>query len=219
MIRQLARVEGIACRATRGWAHARAPLQSQHHGLGHWPSVSRAAGASAVHTQSRAPSLPRHRSALSSASSTDTFHRLADFTLETILEVYDERADNDPQLAMDVEYAVALPARTSVHCLHHPATDRDASSRARVAQDGVLNVVVGEHGTFVLNKQTPNQQIWLSSPISGPLRYDFSHDARAWINSRDGHELLPLLADDFEKLTGSDEPLVFDAVADGLAEM
>lgn len=80
-------------------------------------------------------------------------------------------------------------------------------------------MVVGTRGTFVLNKQTPNQQIWLSSPISGPLRYDFSYDARAWVNSRDGHELLPLLADDFGKLTGSEEPLTFEAVADGLAQM
>lgn len=28
-------------------------------------------------------------------------------------------------------------------------------------------------GTYVLNKQPPNKQIWLSSPISGPKRYDW----------------------------------------------
>ena len=38
--------------------------------------------------------------------------------------------------------------------------------------DGVLTVKLGAHGTYVLNKQTPNQQIWLSSPVSGPYRYD-----------------------------------------------
>ena len=83
----------------------------------------------------------------------------------------------------------------------------------------MLNVAVGTSGTFVLNKQTPNRQIWLSSPVSGPLRYDFSHDAMAWVNSRDGHDLLPLLVDDFEQLTGSGERLDFDAVADELAQM
>jgi frataxin len=28
-------------------------------------------------------------------------------------------------------------------------------------------------GTYVINKQPPNKQIWLSSPKSGPKRYDF----------------------------------------------
>lgn len=33
------------------------------------------------------------------------------------------------------------------------------------SQSGVLTVKVGgEHGTYVINKQTPNKQIWLSSP-------------------------------------------------------
>lgn len=31
-------------------------------------------------------------------------------------------------------------------------------------QSGVLNLRLGEHGTYVINKQPPNKQIWLSSP-------------------------------------------------------
>ena len=38
--------------------------------------------------------------------------------------------------------------------------------------DGVLTVQLSELGTYVINKQTPNQQIWLSSPVSGPYRFD-----------------------------------------------
>uniref|UniRef100_A0A0N4WWH1 ferroxidase n=1 Tax=Haemonchus placei TaxID=6290 RepID=A0A0N4WWH1_HAEPC len=38
---------------------------------------------------------------------------------------------------------------------------------------GVLTVVISkEIGTYVINKQSPNRQLWLSSPISGPKRYD-----------------------------------------------
>jgi len=33
-------------------------------------------------------------------------------------------------------------------------------------QSGVLTLKLGEHGTYVINKQPPNKQIWLSSPIS-----------------------------------------------------
>lgn len=59
-------------------------------------------------------------------------------------------------------------------------------------QDGVLTVKFGEpHGTYVINRQTPNKQIWLSSPKSGPKRYDFINGQ--WTYRHDGktlHELL-----------------------------
>ncbi|KAL8736452.1 MAG: hypothetical protein Q9166_000244 [cf. Caloplaca sp. 2 TL-2023] len=38
---------------------------------------------------------------------------------------------------------------------------------------GVLNLDFPPAGTYVFNKQPPNKQIWLSSPISGPKRYDY----------------------------------------------
>ena len=34
--------------------------------------------------------------------------------------------------------------------------------------DGVLNIEMYDGRAYVLNKQAPNMQIWLSSPISGP---------------------------------------------------
>ena len=80
----------------------------------------------------------------------------------------------------------------------------------------MLNVVVGESGTFVLNKQAPNLQLWLSSPVSGPLRYNFVPEAAAWHNTRDDHELFALLASDFEALCG--EKLDFGRVAEALRD-
>ena len=43
---------------------------------------------------------------------------------------------------------------------------------------GVLNIILGaSYGTWVINKQTPNRQLWWSSPISGPRRYELHfHD-------------------------------------------
>ncbi|EED24459.1 mitochondrial chaperone Frataxin, putative [Talaromyces stipitatus ATCC 10500] len=75
---------------------------------------------------------------------------------------------------------------------------------------GVLNIVVPGIGTYVLNKQPPNHQIWLSSPISGPKRYDWviqgdqmheKQDTRGFINGqwiylRDGSNLTDLLNDE-----------------------
>lgn len=37
--------------------------------------------------------------------------------------------------------------------------------------DGVIHVNMADKGTWVLNKQTPSRQIWLSSPITGPTHY------------------------------------------------
>ena len=34
-----------------------------------------------------------------------------------------------------------------------------------VYDSGVLTINLGSHGIFVVNKQTPNRQIWLSSPV------------------------------------------------------
>ena len=87
---------------------------------------------------------------------------------------------------------------------------------ARATQDGVLNVSVGTLGTFVLNKQAPNLQLWLSSPVTGPLRYGYVPEAGAWLNVRDGHDLLKCLTDDFETLCGAQ--LDFAPVSEALQE-
>ena len=49
---------------------------------------------------------------------------------------------------------------------------------------GVLTIYLPPHGTYVINKQTPNQQIWWSSPISGPRRYEYDEKRKLWVNSR-----------------------------------
>lgn len=89
--------------------------------------------------------------------------------------------------------------RSDVSGLDFLVTDRD--------QAGVLNISVPAIGTYVLNKQPPNKQIWLSSPISGPKRYDWiiegdrmheKQDTREfangqWVYLRDGSNLTELL--------------------------
>ncbi|KAK9474310.1 uncharacterized protein V1510DRAFT_411887 [Dipodascopsis tothii] len=56
---------------------------------------------------------------------------------------------------------------------------------------GVLNLEVPGVGIYVINKQPPNRQIWLSSPLSGPKRYDYV-DGK-WTYGRDGSTLGDLL--------------------------
>ncbi|KAI0593179.1 mitochondrial chaperone Frataxin [Biscogniauxia sp. FL1348] len=69
---------------------------------------------------------------------------------------------------------------------------------------GVMHINIPSVGEYVLNKQPPNKQIWLSSPKSGPKRYDYvvvseGQDQKqdtattAWIYLRDGSSLNQIL--------------------------
>ena len=81
-------------------------------------------------------------------------------------------------------------------------------------QSGVLTLNLSDKGTYVINKQPPNKQIWLSSPfrlvtfcsclyaiakeihipkISGPKRYDYIEQKDGWYYSRDGVSIGELL--------------------------
>ncbi|XVF01864.1 hypothetical protein REPUB_Repub04eG0126000 [Reevesia pubescens] len=69
-------------------------------------------------------------------------------------------------------------------------------------ENEVLTLKLGALGTYVLNKQTPNRQIWLSSPVSGPSRFDWDHNAQAWVYRRTKANLLKLLESELEQLCG-----------------
>lgn len=92
-------------------------------------------------------------------------------------------------------------------------------------QGGVLTLRLGSGGTYVINRQPANRQIWLSSPArfpqtyscnlililhtSGPKRYDLSHGQ--WLYSRDGGSLHGLLEEELsnlfhKKLSIKDQP-------------
>ncbi|KAJ6509300.1 hypothetical protein C8R47DRAFT_1098127, partial [Mycena vitilis] len=92
---------------------------------------------------------------------------------------------------------------TLVDTLGNPAYEVEYHS-------GVLTLILGDKGTYVINKQPPNKQIWLSSPFrcalasatrsniltrneSGPKRYDYHEGDNAWVYSRDGQSLTDLL--------------------------
>ena len=75
--------------------------------------------------------------------------------------------------------------------------------------DGVLNIEMRGKKYYVLNKQTPNRQIWLSSPISGPSRFEYFKDDEnstgIWKHYRTEECLLQILNKEFnEKFAKSD---------------
>lgn len=83
------------------------------------------------------------------------YHRLVDHVLDELTAQLEDLLETENLDALeagrggsasdwDVEYAV-----------------RDLRS----PQSGVLNLRLGSYGTYVLNKQPPTKQIWLSSPL------------------------------------------------------
>ena len=73
---------------------------------------------------------------------------------------------------------------------------------------GVLEIDTTE-GKFVLNKQAPKHQVWLSSPISGPWHFDMVKDEAgvvSWLCDRPEQrhlDLYSVLKDEFAQITGT----------------
>ncbi len=83
------------------------------------------------------PSRPRRSGAAHPAELGEAqFHRLADATLERALEALEALIDEADLPGADAELG-----------------------------QGVLTLRLGALGTYVLNKQGPNRQLWLSSPV------------------------------------------------------
>ena len=68
---------------------------------------------------------------------------------------------------------------------------------------GVLTLELGKHGTYVINKQSPNRQLWMSSPVSGPIRYDWNDGL--WEYKHDGHKMHTRLQTELQKLLNRDD--------------
>ena len=64
---------------------------------------------------------------------------------------------------------------------------------------GMLSIELPSGKQFVINRQIPTRQIWLSSPLSGGLRFDYDEDEKAWMLG-DGRRLDTLLKADLEML-------------------
>ncbi|KAM9367850.1 frataxin, mitochondrial [Phaethornis superciliosus] len=112
----------------------------------------------------------RNAGTLNDSSSLDetTYEKLAEETLDSLADFFEDLTDK-PFTPED--YDVSLGS-------------------------GVLTVKLGgDMGTYVINKQTPNRQIWLSSPTSGPKRYDWT--GRNWVYSHDRVSLHELLSKEF----------------------
>ncbi|XP_018575890.1 frataxin, mitochondrial [Anoplophora glabripennis] len=105
----------------------------------------------------------------------NVFEKVCEETLESLTEFFEELMERKETLKnADVSYS-----------------------------DGVLTVSLGNKlGTYVINRQSPNRQIWLSSPVSGPKRYDFVVNGNYWIYKHDMVPLHRLLQNELSTILG-----------------
>ncbi|CAL9098568.1 unnamed protein product [Musa textilis] len=108
-----------------------------------------------------------------SLMSEEEFHNLADETIHDLLEKFEEYGDAIQVDGYEVDYG-----------------------------NHVLTLKLGSLGTYVINKQAPNRQIWLSSPVSGPSRFDWDATAKTWVYRRTKAALLQLLEGEVGQLCG-----------------
>jgi frataxin len=66
--------------------------------------------------------------------------------------------------------------------------------------EGVLNIRFSPNKNYVLNIQRPNLQIWLSSPFSGPQRFEFDKETKTWKQIRTGENILDILEKEFNQI-------------------
>lgn len=105
------------------------------------------------------------------------YEKISNETLESLAEQFDELGENE-------------------------LSEEDAKHYDVSYSNGVLTVKFPPTiGTYVLNKQTPNLQIWLSSPMSGPKRFDLDEN-KNWIYKRTGESLYELLNNEISKCIG-----------------
>ncbi len=65
-------------------------------------------------------------------------------------------------------------------------------------------MLIDDFGSWIINKQGPNRQIWWSSPLSGPRRYEWHDDQDEWVNTRNDGKLLEILRAEVLEVSGVD---------------
>jgi frataxin len=68
---------------------------------------------------------------------------------------------------------------------------------------GILNIELENGSQYVINKQAPNLEIWLSSPLSGAKHFYFDEQQESWIDTRAGGKLYDLLSNEMATASGT----------------
>jgi frataxin len=70
--------------------------------------------------------------------------------------------------------------------------------------NSVLTIELQDGRQYVINKHGPNQELWMSSPISGAAHFSYDAATECWTSTRGGDGLKTVLATELKQLTGKD---------------
>jgi frataxin len=66
----------------------------------------------------------------------------------------------------------------------------------------ILSIELESGGQYIINKQAPNREIWMSSPISGAKHFFYDEDVNAWIDTRGSENFYELLSAELSQASG-----------------
>lgn len=69
-------------------------------------------------------------------------------------------------------------------------------------EGGILTIELANGGQYVINKQAPNKEIWVSSPLSGAHHFTWEVGNSAWKDTRSGESLYDMLSQEMSQVSG-----------------
>lgn len=109
------------------------------------------------------------------------YHDIADTYINRLLLALEEKAEasSDTEVEYSVRFLLYTVSYNRTYAYYqcgrsvsYLSVSLSSWPLLTALQAGVLTLTT-PRGTYILNKQPPNKQIWLSSPVSGPKRFDW----------------------------------------------
>ena len=69
-------------------------------------------------------------------------------------------------------------------------------------EGGILMIELSNGGQYVINKQAPNKEIWVSSPQSGAHHFSYDGDHSVWKDTRNDESLFDVLSRELSQACG-----------------
>lgn len=69
--------------------------------------------------------------------------------------------------------------------------------------EGVLNIETEDGATYLVNKHSPQRQLWLSSPVSGAGHFEYNAANKTWESTRGGEPLATILERELSAAAGA----------------
>ncbi len=67
---------------------------------------------------------------------------------------------------------------------------------------GILSIELASGGQYIINKQAPNRELWMSSPVSGAKHFYFDEETENWVGTRSDGIFFDILSDELTQISG-----------------